>query len=377
MIELQKQTPVVRLFARASSWIEGDAERQLRQVAELEGMLAAVGLPDLHPGKGGPVGAAFAVAGIIYPHLVGSDIGCGMGLFQTDLKAGKVKRDKWAKKLSMLQSPWPGDVGAYLNAEGLTANEFDSALGTIGGGNHFAELQAVDKIYDADAVAQLGLNRKQLVLLVHSGSRGFGASVLDRHVFAHGNGGLCADTEAASEYLQAHDRANRWARANRNLIARRFAAQLGGDAQRLLDASHNFVAAVEIDGRASWLHRKGVVSGDQGPVVVPGSRGTLSYLVAPTGDQQDNLWSLAHGAGRKWNRGSCKARIKPKYPAKTLMVTPMGNRVICEDTDLLFEEAPQAYKSIAAVIEDMQADGLIRVLATLKPVITYKKRKRV
>jgi release factor H-coupled RctB family protein len=79
----------VRLFASAKSWVEGEALRQLYAAAKLEGMRLAVGFPDLHPGKGGPVGAAFVAEGMIHPYLVGGDIGCGMALFKTDL----VQRD--------------------------------------------------------------------------------------------------------------------------------------------------------------------------------------------------------------------------------------------------------------------------------------------
>ena len=74
----------VRLFASAQSWVEGNALRQLYAAAKLEGMRLAVGFPDLHPGKGGPVGAAFVAEGMIHPHLIGGDIGCGMALFKTD-----------------------------------------------------------------------------------------------------------------------------------------------------------------------------------------------------------------------------------------------------------------------------------------------------
>src|SRR5688572_3269338 len=88
----QTETPV-RLFASAQSWIEGEAVRQLYATAKLDGMRRAVGFPDLHPGKGTPVGAAFVTEGVIYPHLIGGDIGCGMALFKTDLVRPDVKLD--------------------------------------------------------------------------------------------------------------------------------------------------------------------------------------------------------------------------------------------------------------------------------------------
>ena len=103
-------------------------------------MEKVVGMPDLHPGKGGPVGAAFLSKSKIYPFLIGNDIGCGMEFYQTTLKAGKIKRDKWAKKLIGLDEPWDGDVRAFLANHNVTVDSFDLAHGTIGGGNHFVEL---------------------------------------------------------------------------------------------------------------------------------------------------------------------------------------------------------------------------------------------
>src|SRR5439155_27354749 len=138
-------TPVsqVRLFASAQSWIEGEAVRQLYATAKLDGVRLAVGFPDLHPGKGTPVGAAFVTEGVIYPHLIGSDIGCGMALFKTDLVRRDVKLDRWSALRFDLEHPWDEFVGDFLAERDLESTEFDSALGTIGGGNHFAEMQAV------------------------------------------------------------------------------------------------------------------------------------------------------------------------------------------------------------------------------------------
>ena len=96
----------VRLFASAQSWIEGEAVRQLYATAKLAGMLQAVGFPDLHPGKDAPVGAAFVSRELIYPHLIGGDIGCGMALFQTDLVQRDAKLDRWAKLYFHLEHPW-------------------------------------------------------------------------------------------------------------------------------------------------------------------------------------------------------------------------------------------------------------------------------
>ena len=222
----------------------------------------------------------------------------------------------------------------------------------------------------------LGLDREKIFLLVHSGSRGIGQGLLRQHAEQLRASGLVEASDAIQRYMNQHDFAVRWAKANRSLIARRVCDQLNTDGRTVLDVSHNLVEKVIVDGAAAWLHRKGAARSDAGPVIIPGSRGAFSYLVMPDGDQRPNLWSLAHGAGRKWNRKGCKQRLKSSTHANALTHTDLGSVVICEDRELLFEEAPQAYKNIGAVIEDMAAQGCIRVIATLRPLITYKTRRR-
>ena len=296
----------VRLFASSKSWIEGEAVRQLYATAKLDGVRRAVGFPDLHPGKGSPVGAAFVTEGKIYPHLIGGDIGCGMALFKTDLVRRDAKLDRWAEKYFHLEHPWDGDVGEFLAGQELASTEFDPSLGTIGGGNHFAELQTVEQVLDADGFKKIGLGKQQLVVLVHSGSRGLGESILRAHVDEYCGNGVEADSFATEEYLRGHDFAVRWARANRELIARRFTATIGAEAETLWDGCHNNITRRESEGEAMWLHRKGAVDAEGDFAVIPGSRGSLSYIVKPAGDGESHAWSLAHGAGRKWARSDAR-----------------------------------------------------------------------
>lgn len=368
------KTPV-RLFASAQSWVEGEAVRQLYTTANLDGVRYAAGFPDLHPGKGSPVGAAFVTTGVIYPHLIGGDIGCGMALFKTDLSRRDAKLDRWADKYFHLEHPWDEEVGEYLVARGLESTEYDRALGTIGGGNHFAEIQVIEKIMDANAFAALDWGKQQLVMLVHSGSRGLGESILRTHVDQHCGEAVEADSYAGQEYLRGHGLALRWARANRELIARRFAAALGSEATCLWDGCHNSITRQELDGETVWLHRKGAVDASTEFVVIPGSRGSLSYVVKPVGDGASHAWSLAHGAGRKWMRSAARQRMRERFSVEELIQTRLGSRVVCEDRDLLYEEAPAAYKNIEAVIADLVDAGLVSVIATLRPLFTYKTRK--
>lgn len=382
------ETPV-RLVAGAKSWIEGEAIRQLHATARLPGMRLAVGLPDLHPGKGTPVGAAFATEGVIYPHLIGGDIGCGMALFKTDLLRRKAKLDRWADLRFDLEHPWEGDTRDRLGREGLCTSQFAAAFGTLGGGNHFAELQAVEKVFDKDAFAALGLGKEELVALVHSGSRGLGQAVLEIYLEGHGATGAPAESDAATSYLLLHDHAVAWAKASRTLLAERFLGALGGESELVIDSCHNSVscrrneppesdsksAIADRQSEISWLHRKGAAPSDRGPLVIPGSRGSFSYLVQPVGDQAANAWSVAHGAGRKWMRSESRLRVRERFHRDELVQTPLGGRVICEERGLLYEEAPMAYKNIETVIADLVDAGLVKVIATLRPLLTYKTRK--
>ncbi len=365
----------VRLFASPKSWIEGEAVRQLYASAKLEGVRLAVGFPDLHPGKGNPVGAAFVSEGFIHPHLIGGDIGCGMAFFRTGLFDRDIKLNRWAELRFDLEHEWDGDARNILAAAQLDSTGFDRSLGTIGGGNHFAELQRVEKILDAEAFKAFGLARQQLVLLVHSGSRGLGDAILRAWVDTHQASGAEVDSPATISYLAEHDAALRWAKANRALIARRFVEVLGAEADCLWDRCHNSITRRDSEGESVWVHRKGAVATDGGYVVIPGSRGALSYLVKAIGDGESHAWSLAHGAGRKWARSQSRLRMRERFRVHQLNHTSLGSRVICEDRDALYEEAPAVYKSIEAVIQDLVEAGLVSVVATFRPLLTYKTRK--
>lgn len=363
--------PRLRVIASPETWIEGEALRQLEDVAGWPGMVRCVGLPDLHPGKGGPVGAAFLAQGVIYPTLVGSDIGCGMALWATDLAVRKLRPERAADRLDGLDRPWDGDPGPWLAEAGLAPTPYDHALGTVGHGNHFAELLAVETVREAVP----GLDPERAVLLVHTGSRGLGEAILRATTERHGAVGLASESPAAVEYRTAHDRALRWAAVNRALVAHRMLTALGADGRCLFACCHNAVGETGPDGATGcgcWLHRKGAAPADGGPVVIPGSRGTYSYLVRPLPGADASLWSLAHGAGRKLARGEARAKLKPRFRRADLERTPFGGRVVCGDEALLYEEAPAAYKDVDQVVGDLVAAGLATVLAVLRPLVTFK-----
>jgi release factor H-coupled RctB family protein len=355
----------VHAFYSSNSWIEGAAVRQLESVAAIPGVRAVAGMPDLHPGKFGPVGCAI-LADQIHPAFVGSDAGCGMALFALDLALRKLRIEKAADKLRDIERPYDGDIAGEIAAAGLAASAFDRALGTIGGGNHFCELQAVAEVFDAS----FGIDRDRAYLLVHSGSRGLGHALLEQQM-AEGLRPIAPDSENGRGYMRAHDHAVQWASANRRLIAQRAARALRCEAEAVCDCSHNCVA----HRTEGLLHRKGAAPSDQGLVVVPGSRGALSYLVAPlAGAPPQALASIAHGAGRKYDRASMAGRVgATRSDRERLTRNPFGGRVICEDRTLLVEEAPESYKPIEGVIADLAAFGLAQAVASFRPLVTVKK----
>jgi len=351
------------------------AIQQLERTASLPGMRLAVGLPDLHPGKGSPIGAAFVVEGWLYPALVGNDIGCGIGLWRTDIRASRLRRDAWEDRLRGLDQAWDGDVDEYLASRGIQPSGHEKSLGTIGGGNHFAELQGIDEINNPEECEKLGIGDTVVYLCVHSGSRGFGEAILREHVGKFGVSGIDERTDDAARYLARHDHARLWASANRELIAVRVLDKLRTEGQRIIDVCHNWVEAREFSERPCWIHRKGAAPSTEGVVVIPGSRGALSYVVVPRQTDGATAFSLAHGAGRKWSRSDSRAKLEKRFSAKDLVRTEIGSHVICEDKDLLYEEAPQAYKNIAIVVDDLVKAGLVEVIARLKPLLTYKVRR--
>lgn len=373
-------------------WLEDAGVQQLKTTSALPGMTRVVGLPDLHPGRGYPIGASFFSEGRFYPALVGNDIGCGMALWQTDISQSKVKLDKLDKQIGDLDTgiddaewalldnmdpSWSGRLAALetaLKEAGLATSHIGS-LGTIGGGNHFMEVQTIDKVLDQGVLETTSLRTKALQLLVHSGSRGLGQVILRSHVDAFSHDGLEAGTDAARAYMAQHDAACLYAAVNRAAVAARVLQRVRCEAFPVLDIHHNTVTPASFDGVAGWLHRKGATPSDLGLVMLPGSRDDYSYLLKPVDGAGDlSLNSLAHGAGRKWQRADCKGRLFKLATPDQLSRTSFGGRVICQDKALIYEEAPQAYKDVDSVLGSLVGAGLVEVVARSKPVLTYKTR---
>jgi release factor H-coupled RctB family protein len=297
-----------------------------------------------------------------------------MAMFMTDIEKKKLKLERLIKKAEGLRSPREISL-PEPGYEEIASSPLGSSHGTIGGGNHFAELQETEAVFDEEAFRHLGFDKNQIMLLVHSGSRGYGQTILDESIRLYeAQNGLQSTSHAAREYLSKHDNAVHWAAINRELIAYRILMALGISIQtmKLVDSSHNSVSTKECDNKLLYIHRKGASPSDAGAIVIPGSRGSLTYLVMPTDTTCISGYSLAHGAGRKWERSACRSRLENKYTKETIKYTRFKGRVICHDNNLLFEEAPEAYKNIDTVIQSLLEFELIKIIATFKPILTYK-----
>lgn len=241
----------VTVFASPTSWIESDALAQCHQVAALDGMIHVAAMPDLHPGKGAPIGAAMAST-LLYPFLVGSDIGCGIAVFPLKLRRAVPERlaARFPDLDRALDPERDADDPAWAVVTGDIPAGHVEGLGTVGRGNHFVELARIDTVFEPDHANRLGLAAGDLVLIVHSGSRGLGERILRSHTEVHG-AGPAPDPET---YLRMHDDAVRWGSLNRRLMAARVAHALGAEpTEPIVDECHNLVEVRD----GVYLHRKG------------------------------------------------------------------------------------------------------------------------
>ncbi|MBM7117307.1 RtcB family protein [Archangium primigenium] len=339
-------------------------------------------MPDIHVSEGVAVGTVFATERHVAPGALGGDLGCGVGGVRFDYPAAALDRAALERLLATFARAVPvGDAvhrGRGVSPpEALAAPDLSTHrllrewerlaprhLGTLGGGNHFLEL-------DRDAAGDLWL-------LVHTGSRGVGAAIAGHHVRVAerlGEGSLPAlrtDTPEGAACLADTAWACRFARANREHLLSRaatvLAEALGREPDRAshVDVPHNHVAAETHFGRALLVHRKGAVglaAGARG--LIPGSMGTASYVVMGRGEARA-FRSCSHGAGRVMTRKEARARIRPASLSHALRrVVFDGGRVAS-----LVEEAPAVYRDITEVLED-EAD-LVTPVLRLTPLAVLK-----
>lgn len=361
----------IKIVMSNKSWIESNAIESLKKTSALDGIIKTVGLPDLHLGKM-PVGASFITKDIIYPHIVGNDIGCGMSLFNTNIKRSKFNLSKVTKKLEKIDELDDIDINHLISNQDFL---FKDKLGTIGSGNHFVEFQEIEQIYDEKNLDEININKNNIHLLVHSGSRTYGQYILEKYIEKYNcQNGLRVGETSLEEYLKEHNMAIDFGIKNRYLIAHRILEAIGEnkDFKLILESIHNSITKKIVDEETFYIHRKGAAPSDIGCVVVAGSRGSFSYIVKPKNDLIDFAFSISHGAGRKWGRVGCKEKLENIYNKKTVRQNNFGSSFICKEKKLIYEEAPEAYKNIERVIEDMIEHDMISLVARLKPILTYK-----
>jgi release factor H-coupled RctB family protein len=381
--------------------VSPDAIYQLHNAANrLERVVLAFGMPDLHVGSPCPIGSAIISRGVIYPQLIGSDVGCGMSLFQTSAKAGTIDFRKFEGTSINIDGPWTNfnydgmTLDDYADRAGIVNRDYNHLLGTIGAGNHFAEIQEIVSVPEPDLLAKAGISDDHYHILVHSGSRGYGYDILKEF-----SGKVLGSVPAIAEYMEQHLDALNWAKLNRALIAQRMNAEFlpRSNIEHKVSVYHNFVSTLPKEDADKYglkhypappfpyyIHRKGATPAnkDNPFVLIPGSRGSYSYLVHPKQDQVHRSgFSLSHGAGRRISRGKARSmkndrknKTKPrkKDSLNHFVTNPLDNVVICNKPDLLYEEAPRAYKDIETVIDDLVSLNLVTIIAVFKPVLTYK-----
>ena len=446
------------VFASRDLLPDPDADKSLEQVANvatLPGIVeASYAMPDVHWGYGFPIGGVAATDidadGVVSPGGVGFDISCGVRLLAADLDRselppalnplmegldaatprGMAKGAIWqlsgraqldevladGSRYVVEQGHGTGrdlerceDYGAVADADPGQVSERAAQrglpVGSLGSGNHFLEVQAVDHVYDETVARAFGLRVGQICVMIHCGSRGLGhqictdhVRVMDRAMTRYGidvpdRQLACAPVSSPEgrSYLGAMAAAANYARANRQLLTeatrRVFERVTHRGLSLVYDISHNLakIETYAVDGaqRRLCVHRKGATRalppGHQDlptdlravgqPVLIPGSMGTPSYVLTGVAGAPA-FASTCHGAGRMQSR---------KQAGKSVRGQDLRRRLEARDIAVrgaswrgLAEETPEAYKDISAVVESAEGGGLCRRVARLVPVGVVK-----
>ncbi|MFT4625916.1 MAG: release factor H-coupled RctB family protein [Myxococcota bacterium] len=248
---------------------------------------------------------------------------------------------------------------------------FGTALGSIGGGNHFLEASRVSAVSDKATASTCGLRPGGFAVLAHSGSRGLGAWLSRRW------SGQVLDGAVWDTYRDQLGGAVRFAAANRLVLCWRMLRALGvarpGAIAGGFDVVHNTAEPLVVDGVQTWVFRKGSAPAALGqPTVGLGSRGAPSHVLLGLG-QTRCLCSVAHRAGRRYGGSDAAKRFGARHTRASLRRTDVGSRGLCEDSELLYSEHPDAYKNVGSVVDALTRDGAASPVAELTPLITVKR----
>ena len=430
-----------RLYASENMLDDICGDRSLEQlinVTTLPGIEKyAVLMPDAHEGYGFPIGgvAAFSInTGVISPGGIGYDINCGVRLLLSDMSLKEIR--SYLEQLSRaIYQEVPSGVGrgGRLHLKGAEFNavlengarrllemgygekedldniessgkltEADAKavsekakarghdqLGTMGAGNHFVEIEAVENVFDEETAKKFGLFAGQAAVLIHTGSRGLGHQIatdyirlmvksLSKHNINLPDRELaCAlfNSSEGQSYFKAMSSGANFAWANRQLITwevrrawDKILGETGGKLKILYDVAHN-IAKIE---NGLIVHRKGATRAfPNQPVLIPGSMGSGSYvLIGQEKSLTESFGSSCHGAGRLMSR----AKAKKVFNGSELKKKMEQNGIIVNSGSLLglAEEAPGAYKNVDQVVEVIHQSGIAKKVARLKPIAVIK-----
>jgi tRNA-splicing ligase RtcB len=454
----------VRVFASKELLLDALDDKSIVQAVNattLPGIVEAVMvMPDMHQGYGFPIGGVAATdpdTGVISPGGIGYDINCGVRLLASKISAEEVK--EWLPDLATVLNQYcPSGVGVGSELR-LTKNELAEAcvrgarwakaegyataddvrhtedngcleganpdklseraldrgrtqLGTLGGGNHFIEVDIIAKVYDEKAAQAMGLREGDIAVQIHTGSRGFGHQIctdyvrrLQGTISKYGivlpdKQLVCApiDSPDGQDYLAAMRCGANFAFLNRQLLANKirqaFEDSLAGKVsdwqlKQVYDIAHNIgkFEEHEIDAkkRTVCIHRKGATRafgpGSAGlpeeyanigqPVLVPGSMGTGSWVLTGTEtSMKRSFGSSCHGAGRVMSRSQAKREVWGEDLMKRL--ENQGIEIRAGSMAGLAEEAPEAYKDVDLVVESVVGAGIAKKVARMRPLIVIK-----
>ncbi len=454
----------VRIYADQNLISRMNKDRTFEQAINVAGLPSIVKnmlvMPDGHEGYSFPIGgvAAFdAENGIVSPSSIGFDINCGVRLIKTNLEEKEV-RNKIAPLADALFENVPSGVGSkreiglserdlikvaeegapYIVERGfgfredierteeegnMIGGDFSKVtreaktrglfqLGTLGAGNHFLEVQKVEKLFDEKTAKEYGLYENQVVVMVHTGSRGFGHQTCsdylrklveyqEKHHIKLADPGLSyahVASKEADEYLAAMKCAVNYAFTNRQIITnsiRKSFEQVFGkssdalEMELLYDVSHNIAKLEEhtVDGkrRKVYVHRKGATRAFPKdhpevtkiyrhvgqPVLIPGSMSTGSYvLVGEEGSMKETFGSSCHGAGRVMSRHQAIREIPASKTFEELKKKSVEIRI--RTRKLVSEEAEWAYKNVDEVVQVVERAGIARIVARCSPLAVVK-----
>ena len=448
------------IYSSENLLIEDEAVEQLSQAAAVPGVVAALATPDIHTGFGVPIGCVLASLTHVVPAAVGYDINCGMRLINTPFYAKEFPLHAVVNGLRRIVPLGEGKKNLNVSIEtldevlkfgvfGLSAvyeevgdrflgwdpGELENdmkkiedfgklsgdpscvsvhakergrqQLGTLGGGNHFLEIQIVDTIFDSEKASFFGLEKDKITIMIHTGSRGLGHQVASDYmkIAKESKGKKTARLAAfdgenprGKRYINAMNAAANYAYANRHILTcfvrREVRAFTLKDAplDLIYDVAHNIMKKEIHNNQELFVHRKGATRAfpkermkgtpfnEIGqPVIIPGSMGTASYLLLPGPNVEETLCSVNHGAGRVMSRTAASGRNrrgKKKGQAaisdSRFRESMKGILLICEDKRTIKEEAPDAYKDIDEVVRVVQGAGLAVPIARMRPLAVLK-----